>query len=253
MQLNNLTEDEKNRAKHFDQLSEDYDQEVSWRSDLELLKFFIDNKPPSEKLVADLGCGTGVLSKMISKEFYFGFDLSLGMLRKASKNNRNFIRANVLSLPITNQSFDNIWARQVLQYVDMDSFMSESYRISKPQSTLLTQHFTVLDESGILWWKKFKDHLQPHRKFLFTENDIERSAKHAGWELSSKQHTFHEREIDLNKVAFKSTDETHKKSDFLDWVQATHHDQVPDNQFRLSGSTINLKQRWSSLKFIKNC
>lgn len=238
-------------ADHFDSLAAQYDSEVGWRSDPKLLKVFSDENLEPHELIADIGCGTGVLSTLASKRNYVGFDLSIGMLKNAMKSGRIFVNANALNLPVKSAVFHAIWARQILQYIDLDMFMHEAMRVGASKSVLLTQHFTVLNGKDHAWWKKFKNHLQPHRRFLFTDDEIIKSAEFAGWHLSNVQHDVHRRTIDLDGVSFSADENIGTRAEFLRWVAATHHEQVPGSRLLVSGKKISFDQRWSSIKFTK--
>lgn len=75
--------------------------------------------------ILDLGCGTGLfshkLSKMYPKSVVVSVDISMGMLQETKKKQSWFkkwplVNANMQNLPFANQTFDLIFANQVIHW-----------------------------------------------------------------------------------------------------------------------------------------
>lgn len=71
---------------------------------------------------------------------------ALRMLRYARKLN-----AHALHLPFANHSFDSVWACAVVQYLDLDHFMQEAYRVTISGGRIL-----VLVPNASSPWDKIK-------------------------------------------------------------------------------------------------
>ncbi len=103
------------RRKYFDSFVDEWDKMFT-AEDLELLEFLIDSFNIKEgSMVADLGCGTGVLFDLVrrrvgSEGMVIGIDYCSRMLRKARLNfpfdNIYTIDSDVENLPLKSDTFD---------------------------------------------------------------------------------------------------------------------------------------------------
>lgn len=87
-------------------------------------------------LVADLGCGTGMHFRYITKANYLGVDIIPEMLDAAKvaidSTRGQLLKADLFDLPIENNSVDSIISSGVLEHlVPLSKAISESHRILK--------------------------------------------------------------------------------------------------------------------------
>lgn len=104
-----------------------------------------------EDRVLDIGCGTGVLTKMIADRLNpgkgglsMGIDAAAGMIRVARKKRGNpacrFETAAAEDLPFENESFDSIVSSLFFHHVPLDlkeKALSEAYRVLRPGGKLI--------------------------------------------------------------------------------------------------------------------
>ena len=88
-----------------------------------------------EKLL-DIGCGTGYLIEILSKEYgaeYIGLDLSSEMIKQASSkniNNAKFVEGKSDNLPFEDNTFDVVTCSQSFHhYPETDKPMQEAFRV----------------------------------------------------------------------------------------------------------------------------
>lgn len=103
----------------------------------------------STQTIVDVGCGTGTLLERLRQKYHFavGIDLSLQMLRKASRRRpsakkAHFVRASSTALPIRSKSANCVLAISLLDYGDdhWKEQVSELRRISSSKGTVM---FTI--------------------------------------------------------------------------------------------------------------
>ena len=87
----------------------------------------------------DIGCGTGYLINMLSKDYeakYVGLDLSPEMIKQASSKNINnvqFLEGRSDQIPFEDNIFDVVTCSQSFHhYPDTDKAMQEARRVLKP-------------------------------------------------------------------------------------------------------------------------
>jgi len=90
---------------------------------------------PTEKTFADLGCGTGQSSSLLSKHYQVtGADISPLFLKEARKKfpQINFIKGDITQLPFKNNSFDGVGCFNVLEHISApQKAVAEMIRITK--------------------------------------------------------------------------------------------------------------------------
>ena len=83
--------------------------------------------------ILDNGCGIGLLFNSIPDANIVGLDLSIEMLRKATKFGDKFVLGNSEQLPFKDNSFDMIFCRSLIHHLsDPDMAVKEMHRVLKP-------------------------------------------------------------------------------------------------------------------------
>jgi len=95
------------------------------------------------QFVLDLGCGPGLFTHQLSTRYpeacVVSLDLAAGMLVEAQKNRVNsLVCADMHALPFANNSFDLVFAHQVLPWsLDWPALFSELQRVIQPGGCLM--------------------------------------------------------------------------------------------------------------------
>ena len=97
--------------------------------------------------IADLGCGTGIITAKLAQAFpqarLLGIDIADSMIQYAQNSfaeekNLNFITADADNLPFENNSFDIIFSNLMLQWsLNLKNTFAELRRVLKPQGSLI--------------------------------------------------------------------------------------------------------------------
>lgn len=98
----------------------------------------------SKRRVLDMGCGTGILSARVQREFketrVVGCDFSSGMLHQASRGRRGprWVRGDALQLPFADGSLDVIVSTEAFHWFpDQRKALIEFFRVLTPGGRLL--------------------------------------------------------------------------------------------------------------------
>jgi len=153
--------------RHYDHLAPFYDTQYSEEQNAKIEAVLNNTKPNQNKLVLDMGCGTGLLFQHIAKstKLVVGIDISSKILQEAKKHTKQLpntvvIRADADNTPFPNQTFDQVFAVTLLQNMPNSLItIREMRRVGKSQSTIiitgLKKKFTqesfvnLLNKSGL--------------------------------------------------------------------------------------------------------
>ncbi len=105
-------------------------------------RYYTAGKLVPEKQVLEVGCGAGLGLGYLSRKAkrVVGGDYAEDNLRCAQRHygeRAELVRLDAHKLPLKNDSFDVVVAVEVLQYLHLDEFLDECYRILKSEGILL--------------------------------------------------------------------------------------------------------------------
>ena len=119
---------------YYDFISKSYD-ELYGKEQINKWKIIHSRYNFRGKNVLDIGCGTGLITKEISKiTKVIGIDSSEEMIKKANERGLNCILGNALKLPFKDKEFDIVISLTVLQDIKKSNwgkFISEVHRVTK--------------------------------------------------------------------------------------------------------------------------
>jgi len=135
---NDIVDFYESQLETYDELNSHF--EIYYREFGNWIKKHLDKKRSN---VADMGCGTGTLSKILTElgHTVYGIDVSGKLIKVAatkSKENFLFLRGDISNLPIRESSIDNAICFGVLDQVDeIEKVIDEAWRILKPGGRFL--------------------------------------------------------------------------------------------------------------------
>lgn len=126
----------------------------------------------NKKKILDAGCGVGSLSKVLSSMYeaeIHGCDASAGRINEAKKNidGVHFFEADITSLDCSNNTYDIIFARFVLEHTtEPEKILNELYRVLKPGGIIV-----IIELDGLIFNlhhenKELEDYLERIKKYL---------------------------------------------------------------------------------------
>ncbi len=130
--------------------------------------------------VLDLGCGTGVFTKLLKKKYpkahIVGLDVAHGMLLEAkakhrwSSKNTYFTRADMHALPFKDNVFDLVFSNQVLHWsTDWSKLVRELNRVMQTNGCLM---FSTLGPDTFLELRAEGSHGFAHANAFMDMHDI---------------------------------------------------------------------------------
>jgi SAM-dependent methyltransferase len=146
----------------------------------------------TEAKYLDAGCGIGRFiynqSKRLGGKFY-GVDLDPKNIEQAQKSypNIEFQTGSVEQLNFSDQNFDIVWSRDVLEHVDdVQKTLAEMTRVLKPGGKLIIKIPAKRSEQWLLklrpsYWSEI------HHVRMFEDKDIEKMVIPLGYELKLKE------------------------------------------------------------------
>ncbi|MFA4905272.1 MAG: methyltransferase domain-containing protein [Candidatus Margulisiibacteriota bacterium] len=138
--------DKEKVKKHFSRGAKNYDINAHLHRRIidDLLGFLPNTKPLN---IADLGCGTGLLTAEIKKKYprarIVGVDLAPGMIEVAKTKvlGTEFVEFDVEDLPFEHSSFDLLVSSSSFQWMDTEKVIKEAGRVLKPGGQLVFSTF----------------------------------------------------------------------------------------------------------------
>ncbi len=136
---------------YFDRIAPFYDQwfasdigryiDLSEKREVFSLIRSSSNGKNSQRLVLDVGCGTGGYTLALRKAGLrvVGLDASEAMLKIARRKlQANFVRADALSLPFKNEVFDGVLSITLFEFIfNPEVALKEIYRVLKPEGEII--------------------------------------------------------------------------------------------------------------------
>ncbi|MCS7205832.1 MAG: methyltransferase domain-containing protein [Leptospiraceae bacterium] len=141
---------------HFDQIAEEYEEQIPQHIKERVLKKKIDiitNSVPKNAKGLDAGCGQGWYVKEMMNIGYqmYGIDFSEKQLQKAKEltKNPNLFHGSITELPFPDEYFDFIYTINVLHHLptkeEQIKALNEFYRVLKPKGKLIIHEINVLN------------------------------------------------------------------------------------------------------------
>ncbi|MFX0166729.1 MAG: class I SAM-dependent methyltransferase [Candidatus Hodarchaeota archaeon] len=127
-----------NKSISYEKISQIYD--ISRASNSETVEKLIKLLHIDQNsIILDMGSGTGNYTAALQQitQFIIGIDISIDMIKQAHMKYPmlNFIYGNIKNLPFNSETFDGIFAIQVLHHVkNKNSFLREAYRILRKEA-----------------------------------------------------------------------------------------------------------------------
>ena len=136
--------------KYWAKREEKYDR-TNWVKNEDFMDVFTSMLPENNfKKILEVGIGTGAVAKIISNRIgsLTGIDISKEMISNIDHPNIEAILADVKSLPFNSETFDLIYMRNVLHYIDQpEKGFSEICRCMKPKAYFLLSQVVPPDDS----------------------------------------------------------------------------------------------------------
>ena len=174
----------------FSRQAPEYDQQVEWRKDAEILGCIKEFSGNISGIIVDLGTGTGLIAEQIHNKtnLTIGIDASREMLLRAKGRVGNVIQANAHQLPLLNNCVDCFTMRQILHYTDDKQVMHEISRILKQHGHIILADIVVENKSDFSWWKEVKGLVQPLRKRVYSMSAHLELLKEIGHSIERQRH-----------------------------------------------------------------
>ena len=132
--------------KYWAKRAEKYDR-TNWVKNEDFMDVFTSMLPEHNfKKILEVGIGTGAVAKIISNRIgpLTGIDISAEMISNINHPDIELILADVQALPFNSETFDLIYMRNVLHYIDQpEKGFSEICRCMKPKAYFLFSQVAV--------------------------------------------------------------------------------------------------------------
>jgi SAM-dependent methyltransferase len=137
--------------------------------------------PPADRPreVLDLGCGTGAMTKLLSRYGRaIGVDVEATAVAAARKRGVNAQQIPTAGpLPLPSDQFDVVTSLDVIEHIDDDvAVLSEMYRVMKPGGTLL------IAVPAFEWLWGPQDEISHHKR-RYVATQLRRHIREAGFEV----------------------------------------------------------------------
>lgn len=166
--------------------------------DLPILQRWVYRPPHNEVIaqlrihgarkIADVACGTGILSDRIQRELnpdeIYGVDMSDGMLSQArARSDRvQWLRAPAEQLPFDDGALDAVVTTSAFHFFDQPAALREFHRVLAPGGLVavsaLSTRQPVLQSAGHSRWKPQHNTSAPEMRALFEGAGFEISDQH---------------------------------------------------------------------------
>lgn len=178
---------------YFNNVATKWDSMRSEYFGKEVRALIINRLNIKEKVIADLGCGTGFITLALAEEgakLVFSIDQSKNMIRELSKQKETLGYENIYpliseleELPLFDNSVDGITINMALHHIhNPQKSINEMYRVLKPGGTVI---ITDVNEHNGQWARE-----EMHDVWLgFSNSDITNWLENAGFNSVAIENT----------------------------------------------------------------
>ena len=142
----------------------------------ELIDFIIASTNSKDNTIADIGCGTGILTKQLTERNcnVIGIEPNKEMYEKAKKNlvGIEVLNTTAEDTTLANNSIDIITVAQALHWFNLEEFKKEVKRILRDNGSVAIMYNNYYDDKDII--KEFKE---IHKKYCNNYNNQNRNLK----------------------------------------------------------------------------
>lgn len=160
---------------HFTKRAKKYNRSSAWVHDDKLIeKMFTLSEADKTSSVLDIAIGTGKISAAFHKrvKYNVGIDICTDMTKQSIKHTDNIVLSKGELLPFKEHSFDCCVCRQGMQFMKLDSVLSEVYKVLKPNGTVVFYHLTAYNEKDRETAFRVQELRNPARTNFFVGNDF---------------------------------------------------------------------------------
>ncbi len=162
------------------------------------------NELPENAKILEIACGIGTFTQFIRRHYpqfrIFGLDLSTSALKTAKKiePEGKFVKADVINLPCTDESFDLVCGFDILEHVpDVEGVIDEVKRVMK-RNAFAYFHVPCEDQFLNIWWilrrigiwGDLKEKHAGHIKF-FKIKGINKTFHNRGFNIVKQLYSYH--------------------------------------------------------------
>lgn len=104
-------------------------------ADAERADFIKNNIPDEVRTVLEIGCGNGIVTRVIAKEYDItGLELSSIGVEETTKLGITCLQGSIAELPFPDKSFDLVLVSEVLEHLDEEIFLSGLAEVARVAS-----------------------------------------------------------------------------------------------------------------------
>ena len=140
----------------------------------ELINFISESIDRKDNIIADIGCGTGILTRQLIEKNcnVIGIEPNKEMYEKAKKNliGTKVINTTAEDTTLNENSIDIITVAQALHWFNIEEFKKEAKRILKNNGRVAIMYNNYYDDKDII-----KEYKEIHKKYCNNYNNHNRN------------------------------------------------------------------------------
>lgn len=234
---------------NFAELAPRYEETTEWRTDPALLAQLHVELPKRTCDILDIGSGTGLASQWYTEQGHrcVGIDLSPQMSVRAAPRVLFTAFGSALDLPFFDASFDLALMRQMLHYTEPALALQEAFRVLRMGGYLVVAAAVAPSDEIKPIWEEFKNVTQPLRLRVFSEADLAKLIKQAGFTLLETRHGSLVRSESFDQLDYRATAPSSGWTSFLCMMEKVFAGLAPQLEFKLAENRYSYCQYWVTL------
>ncbi len=235
--------------RNFADLSPCYEETTEWRTNTTLLAQLRVDLPKRACNVLDIGSGTGLASQWYTEQGHncVGVDLSPQMSVRAAPRVLFSAFGSALDLPFFDASFDLALIRQMLHYTEPTLALQETFRVVRAGGFLVVSAAIALSDEVKPIWEEFKNVTQPLRLRVFSEADLIKLIKQAGFAVLETRHNNLIRSESFDQLEHRTTAPGSGWVPFLRVMEKIFAGLAPQLEFKVNENMFTYRQYWVTL------
>ena len=200
---------------HFTARASRYDRSSAWCTDDALAEMIVRlARPGPGDRVLDVACGTGLVSRAFKGRVgrVVGLDITADMAEQARSHLDELVIAPAEKMPFNSGSFDIVFSRQGVQFMDLPDAIAEMARVTRPGGRIVIVNLCAYGPEDREEYFEILRLRNPVRRHFFLPDDLGRLLTDVGCDPVTEERYVSVEDVDVGSTTARSRSRAARRS-----------------------------------------